>query len=224
MTRYDALTELLDERYSCRQFLPKQVSREVLEQLLSAARRTPSWSNTQSWQIIVTEGDATRKFSDALVEHVASGVPQPDFPFPANYNAVHRARRRECGGALYESIGVVKSDTEATTRQFIRNYELFDAPHAAIITTDADLGVYGAVDCGLFLQTFLLAAQSLGLAAIAQAALAAYSPFLHEWFDIPDTRKVVAGISFGYPDETHPINGFRTSRAPLDEIVRFVSD
>lgn len=224
MSRYDALTDLLDARYSCRQFLPQQVPRDVLEQLLSAAQRTPSWSNTQSWQVIVTEGEATRRFSKALVEHVPTGEMKPDFAFPASYNALHRARRRECGRQLYESIDVVKSDTEATTRQFIRNYELFDAPHAAIITTDADLGTYGAVDCGLYLQTFLLAAQSLGLGAIAQAALAGYAPFLHRWFDIPEDRRVVAGISFGYPDEQHPINQFRTRRAPLDETVTFVGE
>ena len=66
MTRYESLTGLLDERYSCRQFLPKQVSRDVLEQLLAAAQRTPSWSNTQSW--------ITLRFAEAEVVFLVNGV------------------------------------------------------------------------------------------------------------------------------------------------------
>jgi hypothetical protein len=53
------------------------------------------------------------------------------------------------------------------------------------------------VDCGLYVGNLLLAAQSLGIATIAQAALARCSPFLHRYFDIPDTRTVVCGVSFG---------------------------
>jgi hypothetical protein len=30
---------------------------------------------------------------------------------------------------------------------------------------------------------------------------------------------VVVGISFGYADRAHPVNAFRTSRAPLDDVV-----
>jgi hypothetical protein len=35
---------------------------------------------------------------------------------------------------------------------------------------------------------------------------------------------VLCGLSFGWRDENHPANGFRTSRASLDEVVRWVRD
>ena len=104
----------------------------------------------------------------------------------------------------------------------LRNFEFFGAPHVAILTTDADLGVYGAIDCGLYVDSFLLAAQALGLGACAQAALAAGPPFLRDYFDLPDTRKVVCGISFGYADPDHPTATYRTSRAALEDVVTFV--
>ena len=81
--------------------------------------------------------------------------------------------------------------------------------------------MYGAIDCGLYINTFLLGAQSLGLAAAPQAALAGYSPFLREFFGIPDHRRVVVGTSFGYADLDHPVNGFRTARAPLEDAATF---
>ena len=40
-----------------------------------------------------------------------------------------------------------------------------------IITTDEALGVYGVLDCGAWVNNFMLAARSLGIASIAQAAL-----------------------------------------------------
>ena len=102
------------------------------------------------------------------------------------------------------------------------NFRLFGAPHVAIVTTEEALGVYGAVDCGAYVANFMLAARSLGVAAIAQAALAAYSPFIREFFALPDERQVVCGISFGFEDAKHPANGFRTRRAHLSEVVTWV--
>jgi nitroreductase len=95
----------------------------------------------------------------------------------------------------------------ASAQQSFRNFEFFGAPHVAIITVDGRQGTYGAVDGGLYVGTFLLAAQSLGIAAIPQAALAMHSPFLHEYFSIPNDRRVLVGISFGYADVEHPANG-----------------
>lgn len=213
------LTQLLEERWTCRQFLQDQVPHETIERLLAIGQRTPSWCNTQPWQVAVTSGEATDRFREKLIEHVMSQPAAPDFDFPVAYPGHYRERRRECGYQLYDSVGVTKGDAEGTLRQGLRNFELFDAPHVAIITTEAELGVYGAIDCGLYVNTLLLGAQSLGLAAAPQAALASYSPFLREHFGIPDSRRVVIGISFGYADLDHPINRFRTTRAELAETV-----
>lgn len=216
---FETLTRLLDERWTCRQFLPDQVPQAEIERLLTLAQRTPSWCNTQPWQVVVTSGDATDRLRAGLAEHVMSQPQAPDFAFPAAYTGVFRDRRRECGFQLYDSVGIAKDDADRRLEQMLRNFELFDAPHVAVLTTEADLGVYGAVDCGLWISTFLLGAQALGLAAAPQAALAGCSDFLRDWFDLPDTRRVVVGISFGYADTDHPVNGFRTSRATLDDVV-----
>ncbi|WP_330253615.1 nitroreductase [Nocardia sp. NBC_00565] len=221
---FTALRRILDDRWTCRQFTPDQIPRDTIEALLQLAQRTPSWCNTQPWQVVITEGAGTDRFREALVQHVATATPEPDFVFPAQYAGVYRDRRRECGLRLYDSVGIVKGDHQGTMRQALRNFELFDAPHVAIVTTEADLGVYGAIDCGLYIGTFLLAAQSLGLGAAPQAALASYSPFLRTYFDLPDNRRVIAAISFGHPDTDHAVNTFRTSRADLDRVATWHTD
>ncbi|MEU8894472.1 nitroreductase [Nocardia sp. NPDC048505] len=218
------LARLLDDRWTCRQFRPEPVARETVEQLLLLAQRTPSWCNTQPWQVVVTAGAGTDRFRKELLEHVRGAGAEPDFPFPAQYTGAYRDRRKACGLQLYESVGVAKGDQAGTMRQMVRNFELFDAPHVAIISTEADLGVYGAIDCGLYIGNFLLGAQALGLGAAPQAALATYAPFLRAHFAIPEHRKIVAGISFGYPDRAHPVNGFRTARAGLDEVLTWHHD
>lgn len=219
----DVLAQILDDRYTCRQFLPEPVPAEDIERLLTLAQRTPSWCNTQPWRVIVTSGEATERFRTGLAEHLLVHPQDADIPFPAAYTGDYQARRRECGFQLYDSVGISKDDPEARLKQMLRNFELFDAPHVAIVTTEADLGVYGAVDCGLWVSTFLLGAQALGLGAAPQAALAGYAPFVREHFGIPDHRQVVVGISFGYADTSHPINGFRTSRAGLEDVATLVS-
>jgi nitroreductase len=68
------------------------------------------------------------------------------------------------------------------------------------------------------------AAQALGIAAIAQAALASQAATIRKHFDLHDDRKFVCGISFGFADESHKANSFRTSRAHLGEAARFAAD
>lgn len=220
MTGIDALESLLAERWSCRGFLDKQVPRETIDRLLAVAQRTPSWCNTQPWHLTITSGEATVKLREALLASFAgSGT---DFDFPSSYQGVFQERRRESGWQLYDAVGIERGDREASTAQALQNFEFFGAPHVAILTTEADLGVYGAIDCGLYVDTFLLAAQALGLGAIAQAALAARAPFLREWFGLPDNRKVVCGLSFGFADPEHATATYRTSRAAISEAATFV--
>jgi nitroreductase len=213
------LDHLLRSRHSCRAFSEDAVPRSVIESVLASAQRTPSWCNTQPWQLVVMSGAATHAFRAALLEHVASAQAAPDIPFPEAYRGVYQERRRACGLQLYEAVGVARGDREASGRQARENFRLYGAPHVAIVTTEAELGQYGAVDCGAYVSTFMLAARAHGVACIAQAALAAHAPFIRAWLGIPDERRVICGISFGYADATHPANQFRTERAALVEAV-----
>ena len=193
--------------------------REVIEAILAAAQRVPSWCNAQPWAITVTRPPETDHLRNALTEHAKTAPATPDIPFPKQYTGLYKQRRSDCGWALYAAVGVQKGDRDASTKQSLQNFALFGAPHFALITTEADLGAYGVLDCGAFVTTFTLAAQALNIASIPQAAVAAHAPFLRKYFQIPDTRHVVCGISFGYSDTTHPANSFRTSRAPLNEVL-----
>jgi nitroreductase len=225
------LSRLVSARRSCRGFLPDAVPPDTITAMLQIAQGTASWCNSQPWQAIVTSGDATQRFRAALYAHATGGnwadqtgrPEQPDFAFPERYVGVYKQRQRETGWALYHSVGVAHGDRAGSGRQMLENFRLFGAPHVMIITTESDLGVYGAIDCGAYVAHVMLAAQSLGIATIAQAALAGVAPFVRDHFAIPANRKVVCGISFGFADPAHPANAFRTTRAPLDEVISFVS-
>ena len=98
----------------------------------------------------------------------------------------------------------------------------FGAPHVAIVSSDEALGTHGVMDTGAWVANFMLVGTALGVASIAQAALASYPEILRKHLDIATDRRIVCGISFGFEDTAHPANGFRTSRAPLEEVVTWV--
>lgn len=214
---------LLAQRHSCRAFLTDPVPRDVQERLLQMAQRTASWCNSQPWQVHITEGVATERLRDVLQTTPQPGGSGSDFPWPREYLGVYLERRRECGFALYDSVGVARGDREASARQAQENFRLFGAPHVAIITSDEALDVYGAIDCGAYVANFLLAATSLDVATIPQAALASRSQQLRKFFGLGDDRRVVCGISFGYADMTHAANAFRTSRAAVSAAAAWMS-
>jgi nitroreductase len=212
-------------RYSARRFRPDPVPEGVLARILEVSQCTPSWCNTQPWQLVITRSAGTERVRQALYEHARSGAPaQPDFPFPAAYTGVYRDRRKVCGVQLYQAVGIGRDDRAAAAEQSLENFRLFGAPHLAIVTTDADLGVYGAIDCGLYVQTFMLAARAHGVDTIAQAALASYPQLIRDLLALPEQRKVVCGISFGYAETAARIHSYRTERAPVAQAVRFADE
>ena len=228
---FHTLTALLNTRYSCRAFLPDALPRATIEQILATAQRTASWCNAQPWQLTISSGASLARLRDALQAHIAAIAtpsatgagprlhPTPDLPWPREYGGVYQERRRDCGWGLYEALGIAKSDREASARQAAQNFTMFGAPHVAIVTSDEALGVYGAVDCGAYVSNFMLAAHSLGVGSIAQAALASYPGVLRDVLGIGADRSIVCGISFGVADLQHPANRFRTTRADFRDSV-----
>src|SRR5207244_601028 len=115
------LRRLLTQRFSCRAYRPDPVPRHVIERMLAIGQLSPSWCNSQPWQVIVTEGQGTERLRDALFAHAQAdarannGVPnlQPDFPFPTAYRGVYKERQRQVGWPLYESVGIASGGMSA---------------------------------------------------------------------------------------------------------------
>ena len=218
----EVVEKLLAARFSCRAFKSNPVPRIAIERVLGAAQKTASWCNSQPWQVTILGGDALRKFSEVIYKAASEGHHVSDFPFPREYKGVYLDRRRESGFQLYNALGIPRGDKPGYQKQMLENFRFFGAPHVAIITTDEALGVYGAVDCGGYVSSFMIAAQALGLATVPQAALAGHSDVIRYQLGLGDDRRVVCGISFGYADETHPANSYRTSRASIPEAATFI--
>lgn len=215
----NGLERLLRERHSCRAFLPGSLPEQDLERLFRMAQRAPSWCNTQPWQVTLVSGAARDRLSKALLAAASTGQRGSDLPAPAGYTGVYQERRRESAYQLYASLEIERDDLERRTAQARENLRFFGAPHVAVITTERLLGSYGVLDCGGFISTLLLAAESLGVAAIPQAAIAMHSDVVRQVLSLPENRLVVAAISLGLKDESHPANSFRTSRADSSEAM-----
>lgn len=215
------LRRLMKTRFSCRAFRDEPVSDAVIGEIIETARWTASWSNVQPWEIIVTRPETTRALSEALLAAAKSGEVHSDFPFPRSFTGATLARRREVGFGLYEALSIRREDRHARHEHHLNNFRFFNAPHVVLVTIPEELGPYGALDCGAFVSSFLLAARALGVDTLAQAALAQHADVVRDFFGIPDDRLFVCGISFGYAQQDHPANRFRSTRIAPAEFVRF---
>jgi len=148
---------------------------------------------------------------------------KPDFNWPKRYEGEYQARRRVCRYHLYDALDIAREDREKRAEQMMQNFKFFGAPHLAIITTESDLGPYGAMDCGGFIALFTIAARALGVASVVQASVTGYAPIIRNHFGIPENRLLQTATKFGYEDKSHPANGFRTQRAEINEVVEIIA-
>lgn len=77
------------------------------------------------------------------------------------------------------------------------------------------------LDIGMFIQTFMLAAKDLGLDTCAPGAWNMFWTVTRHVLDIGEEEHVVAGMSLGYTDLEHPVNGVAATREPVDQFVTF---
>ena len=66
------LTEVLRGRRSIRNYQDREVPEEVLQRILEAVQWSPSWANTQCWEVIVVKNQETKQ---KLQETLSQGNP-----------------------------------------------------------------------------------------------------------------------------------------------------
>ena len=216
-----------------RAFVPRPVSRPLIEDILDAASRAPSGSNVQPWRVYVLQG-ASR---DALVRKVCAvhesiwhdpslaAQYQREYPYyPERWKSPYIDRRRQNGLALYGLLGIGKGDKRAMHLQHQRNFRFFDAPVGLMFTIDRELETGSMLDYGMFLQAIMVAAQDHGLATCPQAAWTSYGRVVLPHIGAGPLEMLVCGMALGYEDTDAPVNRLETPREPVAAFTTWLHD
>ncbi|MEM0967945.1 MAG: nitroreductase [Verrucomicrobiota bacterium] len=218
--------EAIRGRASTRAFLDQEVSRETVEQILEAARWAPSGTNTQPWQVAVAGRKTMSRIGNTIVAALNSGAKHhPDYPYyPKEFVEPYQGRRVECGMALYGALDIDRKDYERRKAQWYKNYHGFGAPIVLFAFVDKAMEQGSWVDCGMFLQSIMLAARGLGLETCPQAALAEFPDLVRAELDMPSSLDLICGIALGYPDLADPVNNYRTTRIEVEDFTTWRTD
>ena len=218
------LLEGIETRRSLRAFKSTPITKEVLERILRAAGKSPSYTNTQPWEVAVISGKKKEELSRILCDLVKSDItPNPDLPSPKNWPPELDRRAKEHGMRRFQAIGIAREDERQRRELRLSNFKFYGGPCVLFLFMDSTLGSWSIFDMGLFAQTLILAAHSFGVGSCLQASLASYPDAVRQFLGIPGTKQLVLGISLGYPDLEARINTYQSSRVGLDDFVQWHS-
>ncbi|MED5230764.1 MAG: nitroreductase [Candidatus Thermoplasmatota archaeon] len=234
----DDFSSFAASRRSTRDFLPKPVPDELIEEIIAAGLTSPSWSNTRPFVVAVAKGDVRDRLSAEFLKRFElvktargegifgkikalfrrKGLPTSNWLIIRPYHKDLIPRSRRIGKELFIHMGIERHDKEARDDFWARNYEFFGAPVELFLFTHKSLGKFAASDAGLFMQNLILCAHSKGLGTCAQGSVAVWEDAVRKEFEISKNYSLLCGICVGYPSEGQ-INQFGANRISPSEII-----
>lgn len=224
-------------RRTTRDFLPTPVPESVIDELLTDAMTSPSWSNTRPFLVAVASGDKRDRISAEFLKRWAAlsaarvgglvpklkliltryGLPTSNRMIAKPYPSELKGRAARVGKELYSAIGIERGDKVGRDAMWAKNYEFFGAPTELFIFVHSSLDIFSASDAGLFMQNLMLSAHSRGLGTCAQGAVAIWDDVVRSEFEVPKQYRLLCGVAIGYPSDA-AINAFKAHRLDVSEI------
>ena len=215
------------ERRSIRKYSSSPVPEGLMRELLDEARWAPSWGNTQSTHVYVLAGSTLLHLKTRLRERLESEMPpDPDITMPAAWPDYLQSRITRL---LETRVSFLASETARAGETpppalppLVQMAGLFGAPCLLVFAIDEDIPEgYGCFDAGLLVQTVALAAHARGLGTCIMTMAARYPSLVREVVPAVTHKKVVIGLTIGYPDTDAAVNRFPRDRVAVEEFVHF---
>jgi nitroreductase len=208
------------ERRSARAFQPVPVPREKIEEILRLTINAPSANNLQPWEFVVVMDEEKERLSRRLLK-------------------AYKEKQISCGSGAVKPLPEAIRRRGVNTLQAMKPYaekigssvdsfvnegscDFYGAPAAIIICIDDCFSARQMVDVGTAVGYMVLAAQASGLATCPIGLITDYADEIKDLLNIPENKRVVIGVALGYPDRDNPMSQFRSSRASLSELVRWI--
>ena len=227
-SRYEGMSvsEAVASRRSVRAFTDEPVDRAVLEKVLETAQRSASGGNLQPWRVYVLGDEAMALLRAKVAQRLdGDGPPAPPVEYdiyPPSLWSPYRERRFANGEQLYAALEIPRDDKPARLGQFAKNWDFFGAPVGLMLYVDRGMGRPQWGDLGIWLQSVMLLLREAGLDSCPQEAWSAQHDLVAEVVRPPEELILWSGLAIGYADESAPVNGWRSDRAPLSESVTWL--
>ena len=219
MDSLTAFKHLMAERHSARLFQKKEIPQETLKSIISTALDSPSWCNSQPWNVYVVSGkplEEIKKVWIAKNEEKIKGY--------GDIEPVHRTEFSErCQKNMQEEFKLIEETTkDPELKSFWRaNIECFNAPTVVYLTVHKGHSKWSIYDLGGFGMALMLAAKDLGVDSVVAYELTKYPDVLRKNVNIPDTEDIAVGIALGYETDD-AVNKFRAKKHTVEEVCHFV--
>jgi nitroreductase len=214
------IVEAIRTRKSIRGYRTDPVPREILEEILEVANRSPSASNVQPWEIAVLTGRVLEQIKRRNIELLEAGAVTGFDTESRDLRGAYRRRKVDLAIQLFDLMGIARRDREQRAEWNKKGLRFFDAPAGLILYADESLDeLRTEFDIALITQSICLAAlhYGLGTCIVKQAIL--YPDAVKELAGIPRSKRLIAAIAVGYPDPDHPANRVQSDREPMDNIT-----
>ncbi len=193
--------EVVHSQRSIRRFNAAAVSEEAIWQIIDAAIRAPSGSNTQPWGWLIVQDAAKR---EAIAQAVRSSMSDLE-ETRRGAAQLEPSEQRMLLGAL-----AFIEDVASAPVLIIPCLVSPSSPTNDINSLFAGSSIYGAV------QNMMLSARAIGLGTVLTTLNMAIEDTIRSLFELPEDAKPVALIPLGYPD------GQRfgpTTRKPVESVT-----
>jgi nitroreductase len=173
----------IKQRRSIGKMSAQAPARQQIERLLEAATHAPNHHNVEPWRFSVLAGNARAELG------------------------------RVMAASLAERIGPAYSPTKAAASLEKERNKLLRAPVVIVVAAEQPrqanvLEIENIEAAAAAVQTMLLAAEEMGLAAMWRTGEAAYDPHVKRWLGLEAQDHIVAFLYVGYPAlprlERHP--------------------
>jgi nitroreductase len=172
------ILESIAARRSLSKMRPEAPSRELIERVLQAGVHAANHHDTQPWRFFVLTGDALSKLGEALALALSHRLVLHGKDDPQHREALLKGERQKpMRSPILIVVGVQSESDDPMTRR-----EDLQAASAA-------------------LQNMLLAATTLGLAAIWRTGDGAYDDSVKAHFDLRPQDEIAGILYLGYADD-----------------------
>lgn len=209
--------DLMKKRHSSRDFKKEEISEEVLRNIVKVAGMSPSWENSQPWNVYIATGKTLEKIrTEWLAEN------DKKIKGSADMNPGHRTNFSQRGqknmADFMDEIGRFNDD-EDPEYFFHTQHVLFNSPAVVYLTLPKNYTSWSVYDLGGFGMSLLLAAADNRIDSIPAYELVKYPYILRDNLPIPEDEDIIMGIALGHESDEH-INTYESPRLDLDEILK----